>query len=149
MRPITVLLCRLPTNLLRRTRPQLKPEAGMVNFQLLNILGRGAFKVTAGEINWSQKSSVARRISAADFSTSQFNHPSAFKKSITPEGQLLAVLIDESLSGDFIKAFFGGRYSIRFKRADLNHDRTYYIEKTPGVDVLQSFAACLQAMGVQ
>jgi len=28
VRPITVPLCRLPTNLLRRTRPQLKPEPG-------------------------------------------------------------------------------------------------------------------------
>jgi len=46
------------------------PAPEIVNFQVLMILDRPAFKVAAGEVNWTQGSSMAKRISAADFSTS-------------------------------------------------------------------------------
>jgi hypothetical protein len=83
------------------------PAPEIVNFQFLVLdTGSTAFKVTAGEVNWNSLSSVAKRISAADFSTAQFNHPAAFNKIITPEGQLLGILIDHRLNNDFITAFF-------------------------------------------
>jgi hypothetical protein len=54
------------------------PAPEIVNFQVLVIGGTHAFKVTAGDVDWTNGSGVAKRISAADFSTAQFNHPSAF-----------------------------------------------------------------------
>jgi hypothetical protein len=56
------------------------PAPEIVNFQVLVIGGTHAFKVTTGDVDWTNGSGVAKRISAADFSTAQFNHPSAFKK---------------------------------------------------------------------
>ena len=46
----------------------LEPE--VVNFQFMVFVnGRFAFKVTAGDMNWSNMSLVAKRISDADFFT--------------------------------------------------------------------------------
>jgi hypothetical protein len=56
------------------------PAPEIVNFQFLLVGGTHAFKVAAGDVDWTKGSGVAKRISAADFSTAQFNHPSAFKK---------------------------------------------------------------------
>jgi hypothetical protein len=122
------------------------PAPEIVNFQLLIVLGRPGFKITAGDVDWAKQSSVAKRISDAEFSATQFNHPSAFTKSITPEGQLVATLTDDSVRKDFIDAFFGGAFSIRFKRTDAAGDRTYYIEQAPGADVVSTFEKCVHAM---
>jgi hypothetical protein len=46
------------------------PAPEIVNFQVLVIGGTHAFKVTAGDVDWTNGSGVAKRISAADFSTS-------------------------------------------------------------------------------
>jgi hypothetical protein len=86
-----------------------------------------AYKVTAGEVNWNEGSSVARRIATANLSTGEFSHPNAFKEGITPEGQLLAVLIDPNLQDGFMRAFFLGHYSIEFRRTDAPDLRTYYV----------------------
>ena len=86
---------------------------------------------------------VAARIMAADFSTGEFNHPNAFTKSITPEGQLLAILTEDGLNAEFIKAFFLGHYLIQFRGTDAADDRTYYIEQAPNGDVTQSFRECI------
>jgi hypothetical protein len=122
------------------------PAPEIVNFQVLVIGGTHAFKVTAGDVDWTNGSGVAKRISAADFSTAQFNHPSAFKKSITSEGQLVGYLRTSNLNGEFLKAFFGGRYTIRFIRTDQKDERTYYIEQAPGSDVTNAFRLCLGSM---
>jgi hypothetical protein len=122
------------------------PAPEIVNFQLLVVLGRPGFKITAGDINWSQQSSVAKIISAAEFSTADFDHPNAFQQSVTQEGQLLAFIKEPDLGKEFIRAFFGGRYSIRFRRTDSNEDRVYYIEQAPGVDVLDKFTKCLHTL---
>jgi len=122
------------------------PAPEIVNFQLLIVLGRPGFKVTAGDVDWTKQSSVAKRISDADFSTAQFSHPNAFTKNITTEGQLVGMLTDDSFRKAFINAFFGGGYSIRFRRTDVRDDRTYYIEQAPGVDVVNKFAQCVHAM---
>ncbi len=122
------------------------PAPEIVNFQLLIVLGRPGFKVTTGDVDWTKQSSVAKRISDADFSTAQFSHPNAFTKNVTTEGQLVGMLTDDSLRKDFINAFFGGGYSIRFKRTDVRDDRTYYIEQAPGVDVVNTFAKCVHTM---
>ena len=122
------------------------PAPEIVNFQLLIVLGRPGFKVTASDVDWTKQSSVAKRIADAEFSTAQFDHPNAFTKSLTPEGQLVGMLTDDSVRKDFIDAFFGGRFSIRFKRADARDDRTYYIEQAPGADVVSTFAKCVQTM---
>jgi hypothetical protein len=124
------------------------PAPEIVNLQFLAIPGNGqvrfAYKVTAGDVNWDQQSSMARRIATANFSTGEFNHPNAFKQSITPEGQLLGVLIDGNLQDAFIRAFFGGHYSIEFTRTDNPDLRTYYVEQGPSRDVAQNFAACIK-----
>jgi hypothetical protein len=122
------------------------PAPEIVNFQVLVVGGTHAFKVTAGDVDWTNGSGVAKRISAADFSTAQFNHPSAFKKSITPEGQLVGYLRHSNLSGEFLKAFFGGRFTIRFMRTDQKDERSYYIEQAPGSDVANAFRLCLGSM---
>jgi hypothetical protein len=119
------------------------PAPEIVNLQFLELAGHLAFKITAGNVNWTDGSSVAARIAAADFSTGEFNHPNAFTKSITPEGQLLAILTGPGLDADFIQAFFLGRYLIQFRRTDAADDRTYYIEQAPGMDVRQSFRDCI------
>jgi hypothetical protein len=56
------------------------PAPEIVNFQVLVVGGTHAFKIAAGDVDWIKGSGVAKRISAADFSTAQFNHPSALKK---------------------------------------------------------------------
>ena len=122
------------------------PAPEIVNFQVLVIGGTHAFKVTAGDVDWTNGSGVAKRISAADFSTAQFNHPSAFKKSMTSEGQLVGYLRTSNLNGEFLKAFFGGRYTIRFIRTDQKDERTYYIEQAPGSDVTNAFRLCIGSM---
>jgi hypothetical protein len=122
------------------------PAPEVVNFQLLVALGRPGFKVTAGDLDWTRQSSVAKRISDADFSTAQFSHPNAFTKNVTPEGQLVAILTDDSLGNDFVRAFFSGGYSIRFKRTDLREDHTYYIQERPTAGVVDTFSKCLHAM---
>jgi hypothetical protein len=122
------------------------PAPEIVNFQLLVIDGNSAFKVTAGDLDWAKKSSVAKRISDANFFTGQFNHPGAFKKSITLEGQLVGVLTDFSLNRDFFSAFFGGLYSIQFKRTDIEAPRIYEIQQAPGADIRQTFQKCIRSM---
>jgi hypothetical protein len=119
------------------------PAPEIVNFQFLELAGHLAFKITAGDLNWTDGSMVAARIMAADFSTGEFNHPNAFTKSITPEGQLLAILTEDGLNAEFINAFFLGRYLIQFRRTDAADDRTYYIEQAPSRDVTQSFRECI------
>jgi hypothetical protein len=37
-------------------------------------------RLPLGDVDWTKGAGVAKRISAADLSTAQFNHPSAFKK---------------------------------------------------------------------
>jgi hypothetical protein len=58
------------------------PAPEIVNFQLLVVLGRPGFKVTVGDVDWAKQSSTAKRISDANFSTAQFNHPNAFTKKL-------------------------------------------------------------------
>ena len=122
------------------------PAPEIVNFQVLVIGGTHAFKVTAGDVDWTKGSGVAKRISAADFSTAQFNHPSAFKKSITSQGQLVGYLRKPNLNGEFLKAFFDGRYTIHFMRTDQKDERTYYVEQAPGSDVTNAFRLCIGSM---
>ncbi|MGA7432562.1 MAG: hypothetical protein WBW35_19180 [Xanthobacteraceae bacterium] len=122
------------------------PAPEIVNFQLLIVFGRPGFKVTAGDVDWPKQSNVAKRISDANFSTAQFNHPNAFTKNVTTEGQLVGMLTDDSLREDFINAFFSGGYSIRFKRIDISEDRTYYVKQAPDVDVVNTFAKCVHMM---
>jgi hypothetical protein len=112
----------------------------------LIAVGRPGFKVTAGDVDWTRQSSVAKRISDADFSSGQFSHPNAFTKNVTPEGQLVAILTDDSLRKDFLRAFFSGGYSIRFKRTDLREDHTYYIQEQPAAGVVDTFSKCLRVM---
>jgi hypothetical protein len=122
------------------------PAPEVVNFQLLVIQGRPAFKVTGGEINWAQQSMVTKRIAEADFSTAQFNHPSAFTKSITPEGQFLAVLTDPNPIVEYLGAFLKGGYSIRFRRDDVRDERVYYIQQSPPPEVSNTFSKCVDSM---
>jgi len=124
------------------------PAPEVVNLQLLAISRNGqsllAYKVTTGDANWIQGTNVARRIATANFFTSEFNHPNAFKQSITPEGQLLGVLTDPTFQESFEKAFVLGHYSLEVTRADNPDVRTYYVEQGPSQDVVQTFLACLK-----
>jgi hypothetical protein len=123
------------------------PAPEIVNFQFLLVAGRPGFKVTAGDFDWNKQSLAAKRISDANFYTAAFNHPTGFKKNVTTEGQLVAILTDDSLRKQFIDAFFAGRgYSIEFKRTDVPTVRTYYIDHGPGDDVVSAFAGCVHTM---
>jgi hypothetical protein len=123
------------------------PEPEVVNFQFMVFInGRFAFKITAGDMNWSNMSLVAKRIADANFFTGAFNHPNAFDKEITTEGQLVAFLVDEKLPFDFLDAFFGGNFSVRFRRTDISDERIYEIEQQPGPDIAAGFKACLESM---
>jgi len=48
---------------------------------------------------------------------------------VSPEGQILAVLTETELTSDLVFAFFDGRDSIWFRHADTGEERTYYIER--------------------
>lgn len=123
------------------------PEPEVVNFQFMVFInGRFAFKIIAGDMNWSEKSLVAKQIADANFFTGAFNHPDAFDKEITADGQLVAFLVDKNLPFDFLDAFFGGNFSIRFRRTDTSDERIYEIGERPGPDVAASFKACLESM---
>jgi hypothetical protein len=122
------------------------PAPEIVNFQFLIVLGQPAFKVTAADVDWVQKSSVAKRSSSAEFYTAQFNHQTAFRQSVTPEGQILALLTDPTLRRGFLEAFLGGDYSIRFKRTDLSDERFYHIQQSPSDDVQDTFAKCVHTL---
>ena len=124
-----------------------QPAPEIVNFQFLLVAGSPGFKVTAGDFDWTKQSLTAKRISDANFSTAAFNHPTAFTKKVTTEGQLVAFLTDDSLRKQFVDAFFGGGgYSIEFKRTDVPTVRTYYIEHGPGDDVVSTFSKCVHTM---
>jgi len=123
------------------------PASEVVKFQfMIFINGRFAFMVTAGDMNWSDMSLVAKRVADADFFAEAFNHPNVFDKQITTEGQLVAFLVDANLSFDFLDAFFGGNFSVRFRRTDIGDERIYEIGQQPGPDIAAGFKACLETM---
>lgn len=124
-----------------------RPGSETVNFQYLFVAGRPGFKVAVGDIDWSKQILVAKRISAASFYSTAFNHPTAFKKNVTPTGELVASLIDDSLGKQFFDAFFGGGgYTIEFQRTDVPTVRSYYIERGPRDEVVSTFTKCVRAM---
>jgi hypothetical protein len=125
------------------------PAPEIVNFQILAVFGRMNFKITAGDVDWKTQSMVAKRVSGGAFSTSAFNHPSAFVGSITPEGQFLGTLTDPSLRVEFAKSVFLGRYSIRFLRDDTKEDRVYYVESAVPPDIRNTFISCIDHMAKQ
>ncbi len=125
------------------------PAPEVVNLQLLLVGGQLGFKVAVGDLDWSHKSSVAKRISKAEFSAADFMHPDAFRQSVTPEGQLIAMLTQPALDRSFLKAFLDGGYSIQFNRDDASDERVYYIKQSPGADVRNTFAQCIHAMSAQ
>jgi len=114
-------------------------ELGAVNSILVAIGG-------IVYMNWSNMSLVAKQIADANFFTGAFNHPNAFDKKITTEGQLVAFLVDENLPFDFLDAFFGGNFSIRFRRTDISDERINEIGQQPGPDIAAGFKACLESM---
>ena len=123
------------------------PAPEVVNFQFMKFInGRVAFKVTAGDMNWTNASLVAKRILEADFFTGKFNHPTVFDKKITTEGQLVAFLTEPRLTLDFAAAFVGGNYSIRFRRTDTNDERIYEIEQSVPASVLAGLNTCINSM---
>ena len=75
-----------------------------------------------------------------------FNHPDVFDKQFTAEGQLVAFLADANLNFDFLDAFFGGNFSVRFRRTDIGDERIYEIGQQPGPDIAAGFKACLESM---
>jgi hypothetical protein len=135
------------------------PASEVVKFQFMVFVnGRFAFMVTAGDMNWSDMSLVAKRIADANFFSlvakriadanffaGAFNHPNVFDKQITT-GQLVAFLIDANLSFDFLDAFFDGNFSVRFRRTDISDERIYEIGQQPGPDIAAGFKACLDSM---
>jgi hypothetical protein len=123
------------------------PASEVVKFQFMVFInGRFAFMVTAGDMNWSDMSLVAKRIADANFSAGAFNHPDVFDKQFTTEGQLVAFLVDANLSFDFLDTFFGGNFSVRFRRTDIGDERIYEIGQQPGPDIAAGFKACLETM---
>jgi hypothetical protein len=124
-----------------------QPNSETVNFQYLLVAGRRGFKVTVSDVDWTKKSLTARRISDASFYTDAFNHPTAFKKNVTPDGQVVAFLIDDTLGKKFFDAFFlGGGYTIEFHRTDVPAIRTYHIERGPPYDVVSIFSKCVHTI---
>jgi hypothetical protein len=89
---------------------------------------------------------VAKRIADANFFARAFNHPDVFDKQVTTEGQLVAFLADANLNFDFLDAFFGGNFSVRFRRTDIGDERIYEIGEQPGPDIAAGFKACLESM---
>jgi hypothetical protein len=123
------------------------PASEVVKFQFMVFInGRFAFMVTAGDMNWSDMSLVAKRIADANFFAGAFNHPDVFDKQFTAEGQLVAFLADANLNFDFLDAFFGGNFSVRFRRTDIGDERIYEIGQRPGPDIAAGFKACLESM---
>jgi hypothetical protein len=123
------------------------PASEVVKFQFIVFInGRFGFMVTAGDMNWSDMSLVAKRIADANFFAGAFNHPDVFDKQVTTEGQLVAFLADANLNFDFLDAFFEGNFSVRFRRTDIGDERIYEIGQQPGPDIAAGFKACLESM---
>ena len=123
------------------------PASEVVKFQFMVFInGRFAFMVTAGDMNWSDMSLVAKRVADADFFAEAFNHPNVFDKQITTEGQLVAFLIDSNLRFDFLDAFFDGNFSVHFRRTDISDERIYEIAQQPGPYIAADFKTCLDSM---
>ena len=55
-------------------------------------------------------------------------------------------VVDESLILDFPNAFFGGNFSIRFRRTDVSDERIYEIGQQPGQGIRAGFNDCLHSM---
>ena len=124
-----------------------QPGSETVNFQYLFVAGRPGFKVKVGDIDWTKKSLVAKRISDASFYSTTFNHPTAFKKNVTTDGQIVASLIDDSLGKQFFDTFFGGGgYTIEFQRTDVPTVRSYYVERGPRYDIVSTFSKCVRTI---
>jgi hypothetical protein len=127
------------------------PAPEIANLQFLTIYNykdgsvRLAYKITAGNLDWNTGSSAASRIARANFYTGAFNHPGAFNQSLTPEGQLLAVLTDKSLADAFAMAFFLGHFTIEFQRTDGADIRQYEVSQQVGADVYKKYLACVNA----
>src|SRR5262245_62154890 len=111
-----VLQACIITAALTSPRPPESPSTPeIINLQFIMFgVDSPAYKVAAGYVDRSKRSS-AGSITAANFSTAEFNHPDAFKQSVTPEGELLAVLIDPELQDEFITAFLQGHYFIEVR----------------------------------
>ena len=110
------------------------PASEVVKFQFMVFInGRFAFMVTAGDMNWSEMSLVAKRIADANFFAGAFNHPDVFDKQVTTEGQLVAFLADANLNFDFLDAFLAVIFlsvsdvqisaTSEFMRLDSSRDR--------------------------
>ena len=122
------------------------PDPRTLNFQFLWFKERAGWKITGGKMNLNTQSMTALRARDGRFSSISFLAPGAFSKSLTPEGQLLGVLImPEHLKG-FITAFFSGPYSIAVTWDDSPEEPTYYIPNPPPDDVYAKFLSCVRTL---
>lgn len=84
------------------------PDNRVLNFQILSFNnGRVGWKITGGTIDFKTQSATALRALDGSFTSSRFIQKGAFQKSLTPEGQLVGVLVEPDLLPAFVKAFTG------------------------------------------
>jgi len=82
------------------------PDPRILNFQFLQLQGRSGWKITGGVMDWKNQSAKAKRVDDGNFAGAAFMHPNAFQKRLTPEGQLVGVLVENELSRSFRKRSF-------------------------------------------
>jgi len=119
------------------------PDRRVLNFQFIQLQGRVAWKITGGIMDWKQVSVVANPVSDGSFSSNKFSVPNAFQKSLTPEGQLLGVLVKDEFYTMFAQAFFQTPYSVSVTWRNAKEPTVYYINKSPAATIIHQFRSCV------
>lgn len=117
-----------------------------LNFQLLAIKGRMAWKITGGLVDRRTTAITPLRATDGSFSSSSFMMPTAFVKSTTPEGQLVGVLTQTEKASTFLNTFFETPFSVEVKWIGVENVLNYYIESPPSGDIRNKFDSCLQRL---
>jgi hypothetical protein len=94
-------------------------------------------------MDWKNHSAVAKRVDDGEFSASDFLYQDAFQKNLTPEGQLVGVLVRSDLVRPFSQAFFQKPYSVSVRWEKAPDNVVYYIDQSPPSAVAKSFRECV------
>ncbi len=122
------------------------PDPRTLNFQFLSFKGTAGWKITGGRMDWNTQSMTAMRAQDGSFSSSTFVVPKAFQKNLTPEGQLVGVLIQPEQLSAFIEAFFKEPYTVAVTWQGSPDELTYYVAASPSADVKGKFITCMKTL---
>jgi hypothetical protein len=121
------------------------PDQRILNFQFLAFKATAGWKITGGRTDWDTQAMTALRARDGSFSSSSFAVPEVFRKSLTPEGQLVGILTQPEQLSAFTTAFFTRPYTA-VTWEGLSEELTYYVAFPPPEDVKAKFLMCVQTL---